>query len=69
METVTIPKEVFTKILTDVETLIDDVEVALDTKVRQRVLDIESGKVKAKTEQELHDYLKKRGIKVGQLDN
>ena len=64
METVTVPKEVFNKILSDVEILIDDVEMALDVKVRKRISDIETGKVKGKTEKELDDYLKKRGVKV-----
>jgi len=64
METVSIPKEVFTKILADVETLIDDVELALDAKVQKRIQDIETNSVKGKTEQELNDYLKKRGVKV-----
>jgi len=64
METVSIPKEVFTKILIDVETLIDDVEMALDAKIQKRILDIETNSVRGKTEQELDDYLKKKGVKV-----
>ena len=64
MDTITIPKEAFTKILNDVEILIDDVELALDSKVQQRLQDIKTGKVNGKTEEELEDYLKKRGIKV-----
>ncbi len=65
METVTIPKRVFSKILEDVEVLIDDVEMALDVKVQQRIEDIESGKDKGRTEKEYYEYLAKRGIKVG----
>ncbi|MBI2148678.1 hypothetical protein HYU23_03280 [Candidatus Woesearchaeota archaeon] len=64
METLTIPKEIFSKILTDVEILIDDVERALDNKVKQRTNDLSTGKVKAKTEKDLDEYLIKRGIKV-----
>lgn len=64
METVTIPKEMFSKILGDVEILITDVERALDMKVQQRVSDIKTGKVVGKTEEELDSYLKKRGIKI-----
>ena len=67
METVINPKEVFTRILADVEALIDDVELALDSKVRQRVSDIETGKNKGKTEEEYYNYLSKRGIKLGKL--
>jgi len=33
MEKVVVPKEVFSKILDDVENLIDDVELALDAKL------------------------------------
>ncbi len=64
METLTVKKEVFSKILTDVETLIDDVEIALDDQVRQRIHDVETGKVTGKTEDDLHAYLKKRGVNV-----
>ena len=64
MKTIAVPKEVFSKILSDVETLIDDVELALDAKVRQRISDIELGKVKGRTEEELNIYLKKRGVKI-----
>ena len=68
METVSIPKDVFTKILADVETLIDDVELALDTIVQKRIHDIETNNIKGKTEQELNDYLKRRGVKVEWMD-
>lgn len=64
MEAVSVPKGVFTKILSDVETLIDDVELALDNKVQKRIIDIETGCVEGKTEQELDNYLRKRGVKV-----
>lgn len=67
METVSVPKEMFSKILEDVETLIDDVESALDTKVRKRIFDIESGKEKGKTEEEYYEYLTKRGISLGRV--
>ena len=64
METVVIPKEIFTKILSDVEILIDDVELALNTKVNKRINDIKTNNINGKTEQELDNYLKKRGVKV-----
>lgn len=64
METVTVQKEVFSKILADVEVLLDDVESALNSKVKQRLHDITTGKIEAKTEEDLHDYLRKRGVKV-----
>ena len=69
METVTIPKKVFKRILDDVQILIDDVEMVLDAnldaKVQQRIEDIESGKEKGKSENEYYEYLTKRRIKVG----
>jgi len=65
METVVVPKEVFHRILSDVEALLDDVELALDAKVRKRIADIESGKEKGKTEKDYYRYLTKRGIQVG----
>ena len=64
MDNITIPKEMFSKILEDVELLIDDVELALDMKVKKRVKGIESGIVQAKTEEDLDNYLKKRGVKL-----
>lgn len=64
-ETIVVPKQVFGKILADVEVLIDDVELALDEKVRKRIEDIESGRVKGKSEEEYYEYLKKRGITFG----
>ncbi|MBI5073418.1 hypothetical protein HZA99_06390 [Candidatus Woesearchaeota archaeon] len=65
METVNIPKKVFRKILDDVQILIDDVEIALDAKVQERIETIESEKEKGKTEKDYYEYLAKRGIKVG----
>ena len=47
METITIPKEIFGKILADVETFIQDVEIALtqETKIiKERVSDINNKK-------------------------
>ena len=64
METVTISKEIFSKILADAELLIEDIEMALDTKVKQRIADIENGKVKGKSEKDLDDYLRNRGVKI-----
>jgi len=65
METVTLPKFVFKKILGDVEVLLDDVEIALNMKMQQRMMDIETGKVSGKSEDELDSYLKRRGVQIG----
>mgnify|MGYP001566746843 CR=1 FL=1 len=67
-ETITMPKEDFRKLISDVEIVINDVESILsseDKLTKKRIDDIESGKVKGKTEKELDEYLKNRGIKVG----
>lgn len=64
METVTISKEVFGKILADAEVLMKDIENALDIKVKQRISDIEKSRVEGKSEKDLDDYLKRRGVKI-----
>ena len=67
-ETITIPREEFKKLISDVEVIINDVESILsneDKLIKKRINDIESGKVKGKTEKELDEYLKNRGIKIG----
>lgn len=67
METVVVPKQVFGRILSDVEALLDDVELALDVKIRKRIVDIESGKERGKTEEDYYRYLAKRGIPFGKI--
>ena len=67
METVIVKKETFTKILNDMEVLLQDVELALDAKVQKRLEDISSGKDKGKTEKDYYDYLSKRGVTVGKV--
>ena len=64
MESITVPKKIFTKILEDVEILIDDVELALNDKVLSRIEDIRTKKIIGKTEEELDNYLRKRGVKI-----
>ena len=67
METLQIKKTDFNKILETAEILINEVEQALsqDDIVKARIEDIKTGKIKGKGEQELNDYLKKRGVKIG----
>lgn len=63
METVTLPKQKFSKLLTDVELLINDVDEILsdeDSIVKKRIADVKSGNVKGVTEAEYYGYLKKR---------
>jgi len=63
METITIPKKDFDKILKDMEVLLNHVEGSLDKKAKKRLNEIKSGKEKGKTEEELDNYLKTRGVK------
>ena len=67
METLQIKKTDFNKILETAEILINEVEQALsqDDIVKARIEDIRIGRIKGKSEQELNDYLKKRGVKIG----
>ncbi|MDH3976613.1 MAG: hypothetical protein OEV42_20310 [Deltaproteobacteria bacterium] len=66
MDTVHVNKTDFTRILDTAETLIDEVEHALeeDEIVSKRLEDVKSGRVTGKTEKELDDYLKSRGVEL-----
>ena len=72
METMNIPKEQFSKILNDFEVLLDDFETALsrqDLIVRKRIKDVQMNPSIGKSERELDEYLKMRGVKVDRLVN
>jgi len=66
MKTIQVRKSDFKRILSTAEILIDEVEQALsqDDVVIKRIRDIRSGRIKGKTEDDYHEYLKKRGIKA-----
>jgi len=67
METIAVPKEKLQLVISDVERLVthfEDIADDQDKVVKQRISDINTGKIKAKTEKELDEYLKKRGVKV-----
>ena len=67
METVSIPKNKLGQVISDVERLIshfEDLVEDQDQIVKHRLDDIREGSVEGKTEKELDEYLKKRGIKV-----
>ena len=68
METVHIPTHKLIQVISDVERLVSDFETLVGEKqdiiVKQRLSDVKEGKIKAKTEKELDDYLKKRGVKI-----
>ncbi len=72
METLSISKEKFSKILEDFEVLINDVESALSEEnliVRKRMNDIKINPSIGKTEKELDSYLKSRGVKIARMVN
>jgi len=66
MATITISEEKFNKVLADVETLIEDVSTLFDQDdiAKKRMADIKANPSIGKSEKEIDDYLKKRGVKV-----
>lgn len=69
MEALTIPKSKFGKILSDIDLLISDIEeISQDEIVQQRMADIKANPSLERSEQELDEYLKKRGVKVNGVD-
>lgn len=68
METISIPKQKLGIVISDVERLISHFEDLIEDQdkiVKQRLSDIKEGRVEGKSEKELDEYLKKRGVKVG----
>ena len=66
METLKVEKSDFNKILNTAEILISEVEQVLfqDEIVKKRIEDIKKGNIKGRTETDLKQYLKKRGVKI-----
>ena len=66
MATVTISEEKFNKVIADVENLIEDVADLFDQDeiAKRRLTEIKANPSIGKSEKELDDYLKKRGVKV-----
>ena len=66
METIQVNKTDFNKILNTAEILIEEVEQVLsqDEVAKKRTEDIKAGRVKGRTEEDLDNYLKKRGVKI-----
>ena len=64
MAEITVSKEKFDKVLTDVENLIDDVASLLDQDetAKKRMTDIKANPSIGKSEKDLDAYLKKRGV-------
>ncbi len=65
MADMTVSKEKFNKVLADVENLVEDVASLLDQDeiARKRLEEIKNNPSIGKSEKELEDYLKKRGVK------
>jgi len=66
MQTLQVKKSDLSRILETAEVLVDEVEQILsqDEIAKRRIEDIKTGKIKGKTENDLDDYLKKRGVKI-----
>lgn len=66
MDTINISEDRFKKVLADVEVLVDDVTALInqDDIVKQRIAEIKADPSIGKTEKELDEYLKKRGVKI-----
>ena len=71
METVEVKKSDLNKILNTAEILVDEVEQALsqDEIAKKRMNDIKTEKTTGKTEKDLDEYLKKRGVKIEWMRN
>lgn len=67
MVNIIISEEKFNKVLADVETLIEDVGSLFDQDeiARKRMDEIKTNPSIGKSEKELDEYLKRRGVKVG----
>ena len=67
MTTITISEEKFNKVIADVEKLIEDVSSLLDQDeiAKKRMAEIKTDPSIGKSEKELDNYLKRRGVKVG----
>jgi len=66
MPNISVSEEKFNKVIADVETLIEDVSDLFDQDdiAKKRINDIESNPSLGKSEKELDDYLKQRGVKI-----
>lgn len=69
MEQIQVRKTDFHQILQAAEMLLDKMEHALsqDEIAKRRMLDVRTGKIRGGTEEELHAYLKKRGVKIERM--
>ncbi len=66
MATITLSEEKFNKVIADVESLIEDVAELFDQDetAKKRLVELKANPSIGKSEKELDDYLRKRGVKV-----
>ena len=66
MTTITVSEEKFNKVLADVELLIEDVSSLFDQDeiARKRIAEIKVNPSIGRSEKELDEYLRKRGLKI-----
>jgi len=66
MTTITISEELWSRVIEDVERLVEDVSALVDQDeiARQRRLDLEENPSLGKSERELDEYLRKRSVGV-----
>ena len=66
MGTITLSEDRFRKVLADVETLVEDVTslVNQDDVVKRRIAEIKANPSIGRSEEELDEYLKRRGVKI-----
>jgi len=66
MDTITLSEDRFRKVLADVETLVEDVTslVNQDDVVKKRIAEIKANPSIGRSEEELDEYLKRRGVKI-----
>ncbi|MEK6963701.1 MAG: hypothetical protein AABX70_04695 [Nanoarchaeota archaeon] len=71
MTDVVLPEEKLRKVLTDVEVLIEDVASLIDQDkvAKKRLAEIKADPSIGRSEKELDDYLRKRGVKIDRLDH
>jgi len=64
--TITISEEKFNRVLADVEVLLEDVTSILDQDeiAKKRLAEIKANPTIGKSEKDLDEYLKKRGVKI-----
>jgi len=66
MNTITLSEDRFRKVLADVEVLVEDVTALInqDDIVKKRIAEIKANPSIGRTEEELDEYLRRRGVEI-----